>query len=144
MAYYGMLVNFASSKEINIEYEDLGDLRFKPAGLSTKGTVIINSRLDHAGKFSVLAHEIAHEMIHWDKDLPLSRDQKELEAEAVAFIACDYAGLESNQSHSDYIKIYNGDKDALQESMGRIFVACREMLKGLEMQDVISRASKQD
>ena len=131
-AYYNHLKDFASTKSIKIEFEDLGDVRFSPGGMSTKGTVIINSELDDSSKFSVLAHEIAHEMIHWDTELKLSRDQKELEAEAVSFIASRYAGLDSNQSHSDYIKIYRGDREALEQSMSRIFIASKEILKGLE------------
>ncbi len=130
--YYNILEEFVKSKEIKIEYEDMGDVRFVPAGTSSKGTITMNTSLSDASKFSVLVHEMTHEMMHWDKELSLSRDQKELEAEASAFIVSKFAGLESNQSHSDYIKIYNGDRSALEQSMSRIFIASRQIIKGLE------------
>lgn len=133
--YFDLLVDYIRSKEIKIEYKDLGDVRFVPAGESRHGTIILNSSLDNASKFSVLCHEMTHESMHWDENLPLTKDCKELEAEAVAFIVSKYAGLESNQSHSDYIKLYHGDRDALEQSMSRIFIAARAIMIGLELRD---------
>jgi hypothetical protein len=44
------------------------------------------ARLSPATEFTTLVHEYAHELLHHADDRPASRDTRELEAEAVAFV----------------------------------------------------------
>jgi hypothetical protein len=74
-----------------------------------------------AEEFSVLAHELAHEMLHHRKDAaPPSKLVRETQAEAVAFVVCRGVGLETNTAAADYIALYNGDKKTLAESLSVI------------------------
>jgi hypothetical protein len=68
----------------------------------------------------VFAHEFAHELLHHGDDRPDSRDTRELEAEAVAFVVGHATGLDVTDAARDYIHLYRGDADALAESLGRI------------------------
>jgi hypothetical protein len=45
---------------------------------------------------------------------------RETEAEAVAFVVCQAIGLDTNGAAADYIKLYNGDKETLTESLDHI------------------------
>ena len=68
----------------------------------------------------VLAHEFAHELLHHADDRPSSRDTRELEAEAVAFVVGQASGLDVADAARDYIHLYRGDSAALSESLSRI------------------------
>ncbi len=74
-----------------------------------------------AEEFSVLAHELAHEMLHHRKEAaPLPKVVRETQAEAVAFVVCRGVGLETNTAAADYIALYNVDKKTLAESLSAI------------------------
>ena len=58
--------------------------------------------------------------MHHSDDRPDSRDTRELEAEAVAFVVAQAVGLDASDSARDYIHLYRGDSAALAESLDRI------------------------
>ncbi|MGH7948347.1 MAG: hypothetical protein ACREQF_03895 [Candidatus Binataceae bacterium] len=76
--------------------------------------------LQPASEFMVLVHEYAHELLHRTGERPASRDTRELEAEAVAFVVGNSIGLNVTDATRDYIHLYRGDGTALAESLGRI------------------------
>jgi hypothetical protein len=69
-------------------------------------------------EFTTLVHE--YELLHRADDRPASRDTRELEAEAVAFVVCGAVGLNTSDSSRDYIHLYRGDREALAASLERI------------------------
>jgi len=88
--------------------------------------------LSAAEEFSVLIHELAHEMVHKKRDSMLKgRKVRETEAEAVAFVVCHGIGLDVSSASSDYIQLYNGDKKTLLESLGRIQRTATEILAAI-------------
>jgi len=83
-----------------------------------------------SNEFSVLAHEAAHDILHRDRDnRPKSKKVREIEA--VAFVVCHGIGLDTNSASSDYIQLYNGDKDTSMKSLGRIQRTTAEILGAL-------------
>ncbi len=113
------LHNLVAARGIVLAYEDdLGGAE----GVSKGGAICLLKGLSPAVEFSTLAHEIAHELMHCKKDrIKMSKEVKELEAEAVAYVVAKAAGLRNalNQS-SDYIQLYSGDKEQLLFSLERI------------------------
>lgn len=103
---------------IELEYvQTLGG----PDGASCGGKIILVEGLSPAVHFSVLTHELAHEILHkHDAGERPSKTVRETEAEAVAFVVCHAIGLETNTAASDYIQLYAGDKDTLAASLDRI------------------------
>ena len=97
-------------------------------GTSAGGRIQILDRLGPAEEFVVLVHEFAHELLHRTPDRPTSRDTRELEAEAVAFVVGDAVGLDVSQASFDYIHLYRGDRDALLASLDRIRHAAATIL----------------
>ena len=89
-------------------------------GTSAGGRIQILNGLSPAEELVVLAHEYAHELLHHADDRPASRDTRELEAEAVAFVVGEAIGLDVCQSTRDYIHLYRGDREVLASSLDRI------------------------
>ncbi|MGH9385924.1 MAG: ImmA/IrrE family metallo-endopeptidase, partial [Vicinamibacterales bacterium] len=101
-------------------------------GRSRGGIIEIVNGQSAAEEFSVLVHEFAHELLHKASDRPTSRDTRELEAEAVAFVVSQAIGLQALDSARDYIHLYRGDGDALTKSLDRIQRAASTILTALE------------
>src|SRR5689334_11618251 len=69
-------------------------------------------------EFSTLVHELAHEMLHKSDRRTLTTKQvRETEAEAVAYVICQSLGLETGTASADYIQLWNGSAKLLQESL---------------------------
>lgn len=118
-----------AERGITIEYSD----RIGAAlGCSTGGRILLRPDLTPAEEFSTLVHEFAHELLHRD-ERPSSRVLRtvELEAEAVAYVVCHAAGLDTSTASSDYIQLYRGDREALESSLGAIRNTASCILTGL-------------
>lgn len=109
---------FVNQKGIALEYvPSLGTAD----GMSTGGRIRLRDNLTSAEEFSVLAHELAHELLHQQPDGSRpSKTVRETEAEAIAFVVSQAIGLDTNTAAVDYIKVYQGDKETLAESLERI------------------------
>ena len=89
-----------------------------------------------AERFSVLAHEWAHEMLHHiDRENRPPKDVRETEAEAVAFVVTHAIGLETGTAAADYIRLYQGDAKTLAASLSRIQRSARRMLDAIGPDD---------
>lgn len=116
--YAEKLRAIVAKQGIAVEY----DPTIAPAlGVSSGGRIRLMPDLPPAEEFSVLAHELAHEMMHHDKaSAPLPKVVRETQAEAVAFVVCRGVGLETNSAAADYIALYNGDPKTLADSLAAI------------------------
>ena len=120
---------FITTQGINLEFSDnLGGAH----GVSRGGSISILNTLEPAQEFSVLVHELAHELLHKsnDKDRP-SKTVRETEAEAVAFVVNHAVGLKTNSASSDYIKLYRGDSGTLASSLERIQKAASRIIQAI-------------
>jgi antirestriction protein ArdC len=87
-------------------------------GASYGGRIVIRNDLDSAEAFRTLAHEFAHELLHWPKDgTPKEPDKKirETEADATAFVVCRHFGVESDTS--DYLLLYDSEPKLLLDRL---------------------------
>jgi antirestriction protein ArdC len=123
------LRSVVAGRGISVEY----DPSIAPAlGMSSGGRIRLQPGLPPAEEFSVLAHELAHEMLHHGKSAsPLPKVVRETQAEAVAFVVSSAVGLETNKAASDYIALYNGDKKTLAESLAVIQETAAKILEDL-------------
>lgn len=112
-------------------------------GASTGGTILVRPGLEAAEEFSVLVHELAHERLHHGQEVPDSRTVRETEAEAVAFIVGNAIGLEMSTASSDYIGLYQGNKETLAASLERIQRTASGIIQGLENAPVVVTVEQQ-
>jgi antirestriction protein ArdC len=131
--YSDLLRQFAAAR--NIILKEVGADELGTAlGSSSGGTIKLKSDLEKAAAFAVLAHELAHEILHQGearRERKITRNQRELEAESVAFIVCTAIGLDHSGA-SDYIKMYDGTKEGLQASLQFIQQTAQTILKGIQ------------
>lgn len=104
-------------------------------GVSKGGEIVLSSSLAPAERFSVLVHELAHELLHHRGEEPRpSKTVRETEAEAVAFAVCHAVGTETNGAAADYIRLYRGDAETLAESLDRIRGATASVVGMIEQE----------
>jgi hypothetical protein len=127
--YGDKLKALVANQGITVEY----DAKIAPAlGMSSRGRISLMPGMPKAEEFSVLAHELAHEMMHKGKDTrPPSELVRETQAEAVAFVVCRAVGLETNNAAADYVALYHGDKKTLAESLSVIQETSAKILNDL-------------
>lgn len=130
--YLGRLRDMLASRGIGLEYLDT------PAGVhgwSEGGRVVIRRGLTAAEEFSVMVHELAHELLHRGDDNRESRSVRETEAEAVAFVVGEAIGLDGNTAATDYIRLYDGNRETLLASLDRIHRTAAEILGDLGLNE---------
>jgi len=91
------------------------------AGVSRGGTIQIRSDLDPPEAFRTLAHELAHEQLHWPKNgspEEPNRTIRETEADAAAFVVCRHFGIACDSA--DYLLLYDSNPKLLLERMESI------------------------
>jgi antirestriction protein ArdC len=123
------LVKFVETQGITLNYSE----RIAPAkGLSYGGKITLLSGMQPAEEFSTLAHEIGHELLHRGERRTLTTKQvRETEAEAVAFVVCQAIGLETGSSSADYIALWHGDASLLRESLEAVQQTAAVILGGI-------------
>jgi antirestriction protein ArdC len=131
--YGDKLKAVAAARGISVEY----DSAIAPAqGTSSGGRIRLMPDMAPAEEFAVLAHELAHEMLHHGPEgTRPPKLVRETQAEAVAFVVCRGVGLETNHAAADYIALYNGDKKTLAESLSAIQGTSAKILDELLKQE---------
>ena len=92
-------------------------------GASLGGHVVVKEGLDKSMRFRVLAHELAHELLHRDivgDEVIRNHKLIETEAEAGAFVVCKAHGIDTQALSSEYIRLHRGDTKLLMVSLDRI------------------------
>jgi hypothetical protein len=127
--YRERLVTFVESRGITLDYSET----IAPArGLSHGGKITLLSGMQPAEEFSTLAHEIGHEMLHRGERRTLTTKQvRETEAEAVAFVVCQAIGLETGSAAADYIQLWHRDANLLRESLEAVQQTAAMILGGI-------------
>lgn len=129
--FAALLREFVASRGISISYAnaELGSAH----GASLSGRILLRDDLAPAVEFSVLVHEVAHELLHrGDRRTAASKTVRETEAEAVAFVVSHAIGLDTNTAASDYIQLYSGSKETLLASLEAVRQTAAEILAALQ------------
>jgi hypothetical protein len=121
------LRTFAESKGITIEVtDDLGGAD----GASSGGKIEI---LPNTGT-RTLIHELAHEILHWGRpQLGLSRKEKEIEADATAYVVGQYFNLNQDaQATPNYLAQHRANGNEILDCFNRIRETSLEIIKAIE------------
>ena len=127
--YLQRLIDFVVKRGVKLRYTP----DVMPAyGATRGGVILLLPSLSPAEEFSTLAHELAHVMLHADAaGTPEDQAVRETEAEAVAYAVCTAVGLDTNTACSDYIQLYDGNRDTLLASLERIHATATEIIRGV-------------
>jgi antirestriction protein ArdC len=123
------LIRVADSRGIRVDFGPLSSGAF---GVSKHGAIQIDNQHPTGQQAKTLAHELAHESMHWDNVGPLTGSVAELEAESVAYVVCMHFGLDVEVRSSRYIALWHGDSKALRASLDRIATTARNLIDAVE------------
>jgi hypothetical protein len=123
-----------ASKRLNVvlDYDD--GLTSGVDGFSSGGRIVVRAGLSTPAKCAVIVHELCHEDLHQgDHHLEArvkSKLQRELEAEATAYVVMRHFGIE--HVASNYLATYSVDGAQLRQSLETISAAARRLIKAIE------------
>lgn len=99
--------------------------------------IVVSGGLSNAQSVKTLAHEVGHMLLHND-DCDMTRADKELEAESVAFVVCHYYGIDSGSYSFGYLSCWQGGGEeaikGLQASGQRIQKAASQVIDWINAQ----------
>jgi hypothetical protein len=127
--YTDRLRAFVEDNGIKLLYSDT----IAPAkGTSQGGIITLLPGLQPAEEFATLAHEVGHEMLHrGERRAQTTKRLRETEAEAVAFVVSRSIGLQTGSASADYIQLYNGDAELLQQSLEAVLHSAAAILRAI-------------
>ena len=120
----------------------------------SENRIAIKKGMSQVQTIKTLVHETAHAMLHSsaaeDKDNPVDRRTKEVEAESIAFTVCKRYGLDTEDYSFGYIAGWSSGKDIkeLKASLERIKDTADKMITGIDKsidkQTLLETASRND
>jgi antirestriction protein ArdC len=133
------LLAFATSQGITVRFVERCSLNGAAGTSRGKEIEIRTCETDITTQAATLAHEIAHSLLHWTADgkrittrdgKEIDRQQRELEAEATAYVVGSYFGI---QSPSDfYLAAYKVTPAMLLEAVETIAATVKTILGGCQ------------
>jgi len=124
--YLDSLVDFCHARKIKVSFKELHVNGLY--GYSKGGQIAITSTESINTQVNTLIHEIAHELLH--RGIPLSKQQREIQAEGVAYVVTKHFGIE-NRSFN-YLALYSANYKKIMESLKAIAGASKEIIGFLE------------
>src|ERR1700720_2052406 len=86
--------------------------------------------INSPAKCGTLAHELAHELLHWNGEEKGTKQQRELDAEATAYVVLNHFGMQSGSRF--YLTGYGITGEMLQASMQIIAATARRIIEKIE------------
>jgi len=95
-------------------------------------TVRVRADVDDLQAAKSLCHEWAHGLLHGPGQDPIARNRAEVEAESVAYVVCQAAGMATTQYSLPYLARWSrGDAALITATADRVLAAARTILDGL-------------
>lgn len=110
-----------------------------------KREIVVKSSLPQAQQLKTAVHECSHAILH-DKinglDQEASRREMEVSAESVAFVVCNYLGLDTSEYSFGYVGGWSAGKELkeLQQKMEVIRKTADTIITGMETEIMKQRA----
>lgn len=142
--YHEVLKEWAEGEGIKVEVVAASRLG-GAAGVSYGGR-IAERMGDTAGKrFSVLVHEVAHEVLHKkDERQSLSKTVRECEAEAVCGVVCEYFGFAQADLSAAYLRNHGATRQDVLASMDRIHKTATLIIDAVEKGEVAEAEAERE
>ncbi len=126
------LVSYAQGMGITVTVKELHG---ETQGISKGGSIEISPDAGTA----TLIHELAHELLHKSGEHgTLTRQEREIEAEAVAFVVSRHFGLENKVPSANYLAIWSGSKESILAHLERIHKAAVMIIEGIDQVERIT------
>ena len=127
-----VLESLKRSCPVPIEFEEIRN-GAKGYFQAVENRIAVQKDMSQVQTVKTLIHEMAHQKLHSD-DPELSRNAKEVEAEAVAYTVSQHFGIDTSDYSFGYIAGWSKGKDLaeLKDSLDRIRTAADELITDIE------------
>lgn len=119
--YDALIKHIRSISPAKISFYDMEDSDTKGCFYPESNRIVIKKGMSQIQTLKTMFHELAHAMLHNDTkpDVEKSTEQKEIEAESIAYILADRYGMDTSDYSFPYIASWSKDKDLslLKDSM---------------------------
>ena len=119
------LLVFCEKQGFKVAFEELRD---DLHGYASNNSIAINKNKSNNTQINTLLHEIAHALLH--KNSILSKEQKEIQAEAVAYVAARHFNIETKSFN--YLALHDANHEKIMENLKVITETARLILKGIK------------
>jgi antirestriction protein ArdC len=129
-------LEWVTEEDLNIvlDYEEIKEDGVE--GYSAGGRIVIRTSLSPTAKAGVVVHELAHELLHKRDKQPdavnKNRQQRELEAEAIAYVVMRHFGIE--HVACNYLATYKIDSTQLKQSLQTISATANFLIAAIDPQ----------
>lgn len=98
------------------------------------GEILVRKNLGEVHTVKTLIHEIAHSRLHKNMDDKKSREEREVEAESVAYVVCQHFGIDTSDYSFGYVNAwFNGKEiDDIKKILGGIRDATLKIIEDVE------------
>lgn len=97
------------------------DIQAKGYCLPKEKEIVIKEGMSETQIIKTLIHEISHEKLHSEDNRETTSNQREIEAESVAFVVSNYFGIDTSSYSFDYISSWQEkDKAEVKDSLNII------------------------
>ncbi len=136
-AVYRTLCQVCAQLDITVEVRPIEG---RAKGRSEMGRIVLSDALDSGNRAHILLHELAHELVHSAAArLLFSKQEKECQAEAIAYCVAEELGLPSPNSPT-YLALYHVDKETLRANLHAIQRGVQRILREVERVSTASRS----
>lgn len=105
---------------------------------SLERKIVLRAGMSELQALKTLIHEIAHAMLHDNEKLPegekKSKNEKEVEAESVAYVVCQHFGIDTSEYSFGYVAGWSKGKELeeLKSSLGRIHFTAGQIIETIQ------------
>ena len=135
--FNGLFDMISKATTAKVGYEDIqeGNGYFAPS----ENRIAVNRGMSKEQTIKTLIHEVTHSLLHTKEEMkknPKSREQKEIEAESVAYIVCSYLGIDSAEYSFEYVCGWSmGDTKIVAKSMDTIKKTADKIIEVLQSEE---------
>ncbi|HII15950.1 MAG TPA: ImmA/IrrE family metallo-endopeptidase [Nanoarchaeota archaeon] len=120
------LLQFCQMQGFTVNFEDL---RENLHGYTANNSIAINKNKSNNTQINALLHEIAHALLH--KNSSLSKEQKEIQAEATAYVIAKRFKIETKSFN--YLALYDANQEKIMENLKVIAGCAKTIIAGVSL-----------
>lgn len=130
-----------SCSPVPVEFEEIASGAKGYYDLSAR-RIALCTGMSEAQNVKTLIHEMSHQRLHSktlkdvvkDGEKPLSRNEKEVQAESIAYVVCQHYGIDTSEYSFGYISGWSSDKEVpeLREAMKVIRDTADELITSID------------
>lgn len=136
--YNGLFEMISKATTAKVEMEEItngSNGYFAPQ----ENRIAVNKGMSKEQSIKTLIHEVTHSLLHNEEEMkknPKSREQKEVEAESVAYLVCSYLGIDSAEYSFEYVSAWAlGDVKLITKSMDTIKKTADKIIEVLQNEE---------